>query len=136
MLWLHPAVLSSSKKIMIVDDELDILHIVRLYLEKWGFKVDTFSDPSVAFQRFKQDPDAYLLCLLDIRMPEMSGITLAAMMLKIKPDIKIVIMTAFEIVAADLRPSLPAIKGDDIIQKPFKLIQICTAVKRKLKSDE
>ncbi|MEW6604464.1 MAG: response regulator [Thermoproteota archaeon] len=127
--------MSSSNKIMIVDDELDILHVVRKYLEKWGFKVDTFSDPSVAFQRFKQDPNAYSLCLLDIRMPGMSGITLAAMILKIKPDIKIIIMTAFEMVAEDLRPSLPAIKGTDIIQKPFNLVQICTAVKRQLKSD-
>ncbi len=125
--------LSKKKIIMIVDDELDILHIVRQYLEKWGFRVEDFSNPSVAFQRFKQNPDAYALCLIDFRMPEMSGIVLAAMMRKAKPDIKIIIMTAFEIVAEDLQPSLPTIKRDDIIQKPFKMIQICTAVKKQLK---
>ncbi|HEX7031854.1 MAG TPA: response regulator [Nitrososphaera sp.] len=126
---------SKEKTIMIVDDELDILHIVRQYLEKWGFKVETFSDPSIAFQAFKQDPKAYSLCLLDMRMPEMSGIVLAAMMRKTRPDIKILIMTAFELVAEDLKPSLPTIKHDDIIQKPFKMVQICTAVKKQLKSD-
>jgi hypothetical protein len=57
------------------------------------------------------------------------------MMRKTRPDIKIVIMTAFEMVAEDLKPSLPTIKRDDIVQKPFKLVQICTAVKRQLKID-
>ncbi len=118
---------------MIVDDELDILHVVRRYLEKWGFRVEDFSNPAIAFQRFRQDPDAYALCLIDFRMPEMSGIMLAALMRKTKPDIKIIMMTAFEIVAEDLQPKLPTIKSDEIIQKPFKLVQICTAVKRQLK---
>lgn len=124
---------SRNKTIMIVDDELDILHVVRRYLEKWGFRVEDFSNPATAFQCFKQDPDAYALCLIDFRMPEMSGIMLAALMRKTKPDIKIIMMTAFEIVAEDLQPKLPTIKSDEIIQKPFKLVQICTAVKRQLK---
>lgn len=127
--------MSSSKKIMVIDDELDILHIVRLYLEKWGFKVETFSDPTVALQHFRKNPEDYSLCLLDIRMPEMSGIALTTMMRKTKPDIKILIMTAFEMVAEELKPSLPTIKREDLIQKPFKLVQICTAVKRQLKID-
>jgi DNA-binding NtrC family response regulator len=126
---------SSPKKIMVVDDELDILHVVRRYLEKWEFKVDTFSDPLYALRRFKEDPNAYSLVLLDIRMPEMSGITLAAMMRKVRPDFKIMIMTAFELVVEDLQISLPTIKREDVIQKPFKLVQICTAVKKQLKMD-
>lgn len=124
---------SRNKTIMIVDDELDILHVVRRYLEKWGFRVEDFSNPAIAFQRFRQDPDAYALCLIDFRMPEMSGIMLAALMRKTKPDIKIIMMTAFEIVAEDLQLKLPTIKSDEIIQKPFKMVQICTAVKRQLK---
>ena len=96
------------------------------------FKVDTFSDPLYTLRRFKEDPDAYSLALLDIRMPEMSGIALAAMMRKVKPDFKIMIMTAFELVVEDLQISLPTIKREDVIQKPFKLVQICTAVKKQL----
>ena len=117
---------------MVVDDELDILHVVRRYLEKWDFPVDTFSDPLFALQRFKEDPQAYSLALLDIRMPEMSGLALATMMRKVSPRFKIMIMTAFELVVDDLQISLPNIKRDDVIQKPFKLTQICTALKKKL----
>ena len=119
---------------MVVDDEYDIVHVVRRYLEKWGFVVDTFTDPLYAFERFKKSPDIYSLALLDIRMPEISGIALAVMMQKIRPSLKIVIMTAYEIVAEDLATNLPTITRDDVIQKPFKLMQICTAIKKQLQT--
>ena len=119
-------------RIMVVDDEYDVLYIVRRHLEKWGFEVDTFSDPYHALQVFKQDQDRYSLVLTDIRMPEMSGIALAAMILKVKSDCKIVIMTAFEILANELKSSLPTLKNDDILQKPFTQTQVCNAVKKHL----
>jgi DNA-binding NtrC family response regulator len=117
---------------MVVDDEYDVLYIVRKHLERWGFEVDTFSDPHHAFQVFKQNQDRYSVVLTDIRMPEMSGITLAAMMKKVKPDCKMVIMTAFEIFAEELRDSLPDITQHDILQKPFTQTQVCNAVKKHL----
>lgn len=126
------SVMSSRHKIMVVDDEFDILQIIRRYLEKWGFSVITFSNPLLALQQFKDDPKAYSVVLLDIRMPELSGVALAAMMQKVKPDVKLIIMTAFEIFADDLKFSLPLIKNNNILHKPFKLIEICTAVKKQL----
>jgi DNA-binding response OmpR family regulator len=62
---------------MIIDDEYDIVHIVRKHLENWGYSVDTFTDPLFAFQMFKDNPDRYSIILTDIRMPEISGIALA-----------------------------------------------------------
>ena len=117
---------------MVIDDEFDILQIIRRYLEKWGFSVVTFSNPLLALQQFKDDPNAYSVVLLDIRMPELSGVALAAMMQKVKPDVKLIIMTAFEIFADDLKFSLPFIKSNNILRKPFKLVEICTAVKKQL----
>jgi two-component system response regulator TrcR len=125
---------SKSRKIMAVDDDFDILHIVRRYLEKWGFSVDTFTNPLYAYQQFKKSPNAYSVIILDIRKPEMSGVELAAMMIKVKPDAKIIIMTAYEITAAELTVSLPKIKNDDILRKPFRLMQICNAVNNQLQT--
>ena len=117
---------------MVVDDEFDIVMIVRRYLEKWGYEVDTFTNPLYALEIFKANSDRYSLVLTDIRMPEMSGIRLAAMMREIKPDIKVVIMTAYEVTPDELQEQLPMITHKDILQKPFKLLQICTAVKKQL----
>ncbi|TLY01201.1 MAG: response regulator, partial [Thaumarchaeota archaeon] len=72
--------MSDNRKIMVVDDEYDIVHVVRRHLEKWGFSVDTFTNPLFALQMFKDNPDRYSVALLDIRMPELNGIALAKMM--------------------------------------------------------
>jgi len=125
-------VLSGSGRIMVVDDDYDIVYVVRRHLEKWGFSVDTFTNPLFALQMFKDHPDRYSVALLDISMPEMSGVSLAAMMQKTKPDAKIIIMTAFEIEPDDLAINLPMITRDDILRKPFTLIQVCNAVKKQL----
>jgi len=126
--------MAKSHKIMVVDDEFDIPHIVRRYLEKWGFSIDIFTNPLYAYQQFKKNPDAYSVIILDIQMPEMNGVELAAMMLKAKPDAKIIIMIAYEITAAELMASLPKIKSDDILRKPFRLMQICNAVKKRMQT--
>jgi CheY-like chemotaxis protein len=101
-------------------------------LERWGYSVDTYTNPAFALQIFKNNPNRYSMILTDIRMPEMSGVTLATMMQKVKPDVKIVIMTAFEIEPDDLSMNLPTITHDEILKKPFSLIQICEAVKKRL----
>jgi CheY-like chemotaxis protein len=123
---------SEGTRIMVVDDEYDIVHIVRKHLERWGYSVDTYTNPAFALQIFKNNPNRYSMILTDIRMPEMSGVTLATMMQKVKPDVKIVIMTAFEIEPDDLSMNLPTITHDEILKKPFSLIQICEAVKKRL----
>ncbi len=117
---------------MVVDDEYDIVLVVRRHLEKWGFSVDTFTNPLFALQMFKDNPDRYSVALLDIRMPELSGIALAKMMQEIKPNMNILIMTAFEIFADDLKASLPTINYGDVLIKPLKADKVCSAVKKHL----
>ena len=124
--------LPDQARIMAVDDEVDIVFVIRRYLEKWGFGVDTFTDPIYALETFKAHPGRYSIAFLDIRMPEMTGITLANRMLKIKPDMNIVIMTAYEVTPDELHEHLPTISHNDILQKPFRLVQICGAVKKHL----
>jgi DNA-binding response OmpR family regulator len=42
--------------ILVVDDELDVLDTVRRGLEKWGYQVDTFSNPHTALQALQDPP--------------------------------------------------------------------------------
>jgi DNA-binding response OmpR family regulator len=62
------------KKIFLVDDEADVAFSLKIVLEKYGFSVDTFTNPSVALKSF--DPQLYDLIILDIRMPGISGFEL------------------------------------------------------------
>ena len=124
----------AQRKIMIVDDEFDIIQIVRRFLERWGYSVDTFMNPLYALEQFKKDPEAYWLGLIDIRMPEITGIKLASLLQKVKPDLKVVTMTAYEVTPDELQTHLPTISRNDILQKPFKLSQVCSAVKKQLQT--
>lgn len=117
---------------MIVDDEIDILTIVRRILEKWGFEVDTFSNPLNAYEVFKSAHKRYALALIDLRMPEINGIALAVMLRKIRKDIKIMITTAYDISINDIQADAPELKPLSILRKPFVQKQICDAVKKQV----
>lgn len=117
--------------ILVVDDELDVLDTVRRGLERWGYRVDTFSNPEIALQAFTGSPARYSLILTDFRMPGMTGIELAKQTQRIKNDIKVLVMTAFEMDQEMLR-EVPTIDKTEILQKPFRLDQLCKAVKKQL----
>jgi DNA-binding NtrC family response regulator len=120
--------------IMVVDDDTDILHVLRRTLEKWGYGVETFSNPRFALRKFRQYASTYSVVLTDIQMPEMNGVALAKAMKTVKPSAKVIIMTAFEILADDFRLSLPDIREDDVLHKPFTITQVCQAVKKQLQA--
>ena len=59
------------KKIMLVDDEMHVLRILKLSLEKKGYAIKTYNNGQVAFDALKQGwPD---VLITDIQMPRMTG---------------------------------------------------------------
>jgi CheY-like chemotaxis protein len=61
-------------RILLVDDEKDIVTVIKKGLEKRGLEVDIYTDPLEALSKFT--PQLYDLLILDSRMPGMSGIQL------------------------------------------------------------
>lgn len=119
---------------MVVDDEPDILNIVRLALKRWGYVVDAFDNTENALAHFKQNPSDFSLVLTDIRMPGISGIELAKEMRKVRPDLKVMAMTAYAEMNDEIHDNIPSIRKEDIVYKPFGIVQICSAVKKQLGS--
>src|SRR5919106_467675 len=72
----------SNKRILLVDDEPDIIYWAKNVLEyDNGFVVDSYTNPTLALSNFK--PGLYDLLLLDIRMPEIDGFDMYEKMRKI-----------------------------------------------------
>ena len=117
--------LSSTHSILVVDDELDIVLIFKQALSRQGYTVFGFTDPLLALEHFKANSTDYGLVITDVRMPRMSGFELAAKIKVIKPDAKVVFMSAFEI--SDLEFSIPGIKINDFLRKP---VDVKTLVRR------
>ncbi|MDQ3808104.1 MAG: response regulator [Thermoproteota archaeon] len=117
--------MSSTHSILVVDDELDIVLIFKQALSRQGYTVFGFTDPLLALEHFKANSTDYGLVITDVRMPRMSGFELAAKIKVIKPDAKVVFMSAFEI--SDLEFSIPGIKINDFLRKP---VDVKTLVRR------
>ncbi|AIF82449.1 response regulator with CheY-like receiver, AAA-type ATPase, and DNA-binding domains [Candidatus Nitrososphaera evergladensis SR1] len=136
--WMKAVVVAShNPRIMVIDDEQDILTVVETFLQDGGWEVDTFDNPLKALEYFKEnncsdcndDDNYYSIVLIDVRMPAMSGLDLATELLKIRSDTKILLMTAFEL-EKEMQDRLPVTKHEDILKKPFQLEQVCTAIKK------
>ena len=70
----RPSVSYQKKRVLVVDDEVDITTIVKLALEKVNLQVDVYNDPLLALTDYKAG--MYDLLLFDIRMPGMNGFEL------------------------------------------------------------
>jgi two-component system, OmpR family, response regulator ChvI len=79
---------------LLVDDELDIVYLVKVGLERKGFEVDSYIDPILALQNFKRG--TYQLLILDIKMPKMDGLDLLDKIKKEDDKIKVCFFTASE----------------------------------------
>lgn len=84
-------------KLFLVDDDPDIVQVLKLGLPKNKFLVNAFTRPEEALQSFKSNAKHYCLVLSDIRMPALSGIQLARKLEKINPSVKVVLLTSFDI---------------------------------------
>ena len=116
---------------MVVDDEEDILRVMRAGLTRYGHKVMTFSDPMLAMKELELHHADYKLVLTDIRMPSLSGIELAKNARVIDSDVKIMIMTAFELTAFELSHDLSFARIEEVLRKPISLSRLCRAIDNK-----
>lgn len=117
---------------MVVDDEADIVEIIRKFLGKMGYSVFGFTNPFVALEQFKLEPKKYQLVISDIRMPAMNGYELVKQIQSLQPETKVLLISAFEINPHDFSKALPSVRVDGFISKPASLKQITSLVKSHL----
>ena len=124
-----------TKKIMLVDDEADILWLFKMILESDArLKVDSFADPIVALENFR--PGLYDLLLIDIAMPKMNGFELYDKIRELDKKVKISFVTASEMFYEEIRkeafPELDTttcfirkpIANPDLIQQVMEILAI------------
>jgi CheY-like chemotaxis protein len=114
---------------MVVDDEADIVDIMRKFLGELGYSVFGFTNPFVALEKFELEAKKYRLVISDIRMPAMNGYELIKKIQKLQPGTKVLLMSAFEINPHDFSKVFPSVRVDGFISKPASLKQITSLVK-------
>lgn len=117
------------QKIMIIDDEIDILHMLERYFRLNGYAVITAEGAEEAMKKFAQQPD---LILLDINMPGMDGLSLCK---NIRDHVTcpIVFLTANTNDKDKIKGF--SVGGDDYIVKPFSVDELGARVSAHLRRE-
>lgn len=131
--------LSKSKpgkkiRVLVVDDEDDILAVIKRGLELEGFDVTTENNPDRALSEYR--PGDYELVLSDIRMPGLSGFELYREIRKIDKKVKVCFITAFEIYYDEFRRMFPKLHVNCFIRKPVTVKELAKAVREELARQE
>jgi CheY-like chemotaxis protein len=107
------------KKIMVVDDEDDLIFLLQTLLDQMGFKVSGFTDPLLALEALKAG--TYDLAILDIRLPGLDGFELCERLKEIDPSLKVCFFTASEFYHKNSKEEQHSIliKEHTVIRKPI-----------------
>lgn len=120
----------SKKSLVLVDDDKDILTVLKRGLEADNYQVYDFDNPLKAVDYLKS-VDSPEVLITDIRMPGMSGFEVCRAAKMKHPEMGIIVMTAFDIEKSEFESVFPSTKIDALIKKPVsmrKLIDVINAI--------
>src|ERR671919_113878 len=134
-LTIQEEITMKNKRILLVDDESDVITALTFALEDYGFEVESYNNPLVALSNFK--PNYYDLAILDIKMPEMNGFELLHEIRKEDENLRICFLTALTELRdhmSDINELSPAFVKDGIIRKPISNKDLLNDINRILSS--
>jgi DNA-binding response OmpR family regulator len=121
-----PTMPEPTKFILVIDDEHMVHEMIEAHLDKEGYdevSVDAAKEGLRYFKKHHAEVDAVIV---DLTLPEMSGIELAEKLREIKPELPVILITGdtSRSIPIDKQPLLHA-----ILNKPFKKAQLMEVVK-------
>jgi PAS domain S-box-containing protein len=107
-----------SGTILVVDDEEIVRKYTAAVITRLGFKAITAANGDEAVQVFRKQPDEIACVILDLTMPIMDGLTTFRELKRIKPDLKVILLSGYTEQDATGRFNGQGLSG--FIQKPFR----------------
>lgn len=121
---------SGQERILLVDDEPQVVNLEKQILERLGYTVETRENPLEALKDFRAQPESYDLVVTDMTMPIMTGGELAQQLLQIKPDIPIILCTGYSETMSEEKAKSLGIK--EFIMKPIEKKNLADSVRKVL----
>ncbi len=119
-----------EERILLIDDEPDLVEIGKQMLESLGYKVVTRTSSIEALKLFRAKTDQFDLVITDMTMPQMTGDTLAGEVVAIRKDIPIILCTGFSYQIAENQPRNTGIRG--LLMKPILRSKLAQLVRKVL----
>jgi CheY-like chemotaxis protein len=134
------SLIQDTGSILIVDDEVDILSVIRRQLQEYGFNTCCFTKPSIALEHYKTNSDAHQIIVSDLLMPKMNGFEFVRKAREINSNVKIFMMACsetddLELTLLSINSSLPATSSpklmiDEFIRKPFSIEKLIILINK------
>jgi len=125
-----PMIGGGGELILFVDDEKAVADLGKQMLSRLGYKVETRTNSIEALEAFRHQPQKYDMVVTDLTMPGMTGDKLAREILKIRPEIPIIMCTGFS-EAAD-RDMISKIGIRKLLMKPILMANMARAIREAL----
>ncbi len=116
--------------ILIVDDEPQLVQIMRRYLERLGYRVASAGSAAAAWKAVQADPQAYAAAVVDITLSGMGGEELSRRMLEANPDMRVIASSGYPVDLRHLEERAPGRIA--FLHKPFTAEMLTETVKRLL----
>lgn len=120
--------------ILFIEDEIDLGHVVKKYLEIMDFDIDWCTDGIQALKLFRENHLKYSILLLDVSLPGMDGFELARNILRINQNTPFLFLTARN----EKQDKLLGLEigADDYITKPFDIDELILRIKNIIKRNQ
>ncbi|RPJ81048.1 MAG: response regulator, partial [Deltaproteobacteria bacterium] len=121
---------TGNENILFVDDEEVVVDANRRILQRLGYNVTISTDSKKALAAFRKKPEKFDLVITDMTMPSMTGAELARELIKIRPDIPIILCTGYSQLITPEKSN--AIGIQEFVMKPFSRNEIAEAIRKVL----
>ena len=111
-----------GKAIAVIEDEIDVLNLYQEVLENEGYTVFAYNDPIEAINNIQQMPEEFGLVISDYSMPLINGFEVCAKLIDLNPELKVVIISAFDLMEEDRNPKFT------FINKPITIAKLISVV--------
>lgn len=115
-------------RVLVVDDEKDLVDYLTVILTREGYEVDGLTDPTAVLAKLKERE--YHLVILDMMMPKMSGTEVLGEVRKFDSDLAVIVCTANP--TLDTAVSSLRNQASDYVRKPFDAPEFLATVKNVL----
>ncbi len=117
-----------KERILLADDEIQIVEMMTYVLEHLGYTVSARTSSLEALETFRSSPQSFDLVITDMTMPNMTGLELSEELMRIRPDIPILLCTGFSERVTEKKIREVGIR--ELLMKPAPVKEIADTVRR------
>ena len=124
------AVQGDGAHVLCVDDDQALLTLTKRLLEREGYCVKGYTDPSEALAAVRAEPGRFDLVVTDYRMPSMTGLALARALREIRADLPVVLASGY--ITDDVRLEAPGAGVSALVSKPYAAKELREVIDRQV----